>query len=364
MHSRLHSVLLMIVLVSAISACARVETPNPFASGDISTVLFSTPADSSVACYRIPALASTGRVLLAAIDERVPSCVDLRGGRDIKILVRRSEDGGQTWSAPETVLAYADGIAASDPSFIEDAETGRIFMFANVMDHDSAHGEYRFHVTSTDDGGKTWSEPQDITDDMVPADWKMDFKFITSGRGIQTTDGTLLHTVVNLDNGLHVMHSTDHGRSWGVLPGALTPGDESKIVERHDGSWLVNSRVGGAGHRWIHVSEDRGTTWTSMPDSSLTDPAVNAALVRHAEGWIFVNANHPDERRNMTIRVSGPDQESWAVAEVVESGSAAYVTAELLDDGSLGLLYERRGYTETVFRRIPSDVVDAWFSTP
>ena len=36
-------------------------------------VLFATPADSSVACFRIPALEQIDGVLLAAIDERWPS---------------------------------------------------------------------------------------------------------------------------------------------------------------------------------------------------------------------------------------------------------------------------------------------------
>ena len=50
--------------------------------------MFNATEKQDVACYRIPAIvtASNGN-LVAAIDERVPSCDDLRGSRDINIVI-------------------------------------------------------------------------------------------------------------------------------------------------------------------------------------------------------------------------------------------------------------------------------------
>lgn len=318
----------------------------------LETILFATPEDGSVACYRIPALETVDGALLAAIDERVPSCADLRGSRDINILLRRSLDGGKTWGAAQRILDYPDGIAASDASFIVDRDRGRIFMLVNVMDHDRAPGEYRFHIIHSDDAGATWSAPRDITDEVAPSDWEADFKFITSGHGTQAPDGTLLHTIVNLERGVFVLMSEDNGASWTMAPSPVTPGDESKIIAFDDGRWMVNSRVQDAGHRWVHVSNDRGRTWISRPDSSLVDPAVNASLIRTEEGLLYVGANHPTERRNLTMRFSTDEGQNWTAGPVIHNGSAAYVSAAALPDGDVGLFYERNEYAENVFVRM------------
>ena len=44
---------------------------------------------------------------------------------------------------------------------------------------------------------------------MAIPEWKSDFKFITSGRGIQTRSGKLLHCMVNLDHGMHLFESDE-----------------------------------------------------------------------------------------------------------------------------------------------------------
>ena len=97
------------------------------------------------------------------------------------------------------------------------------------------------------DHGASWSEPEDITPQIAPEAWHGDFKFITSGRGIQTRSGTLLHTMVNLDHGLHLFGSDDHGDSWYLIDTPVEPANESKVVELADGTWMVNSRVNGGG---------------------------------------------------------------------------------------------------------------------
>ena len=319
------------------------------------TILFATPSDSSVACYRIPAIEQVGGVILAAIDERVPSCADLRGNRNSNILLRRSSDGGRSWDPAQRVIDYPDGLSASDPSFIVDHEQDRVFMLVNVMDHDGAPGEYRFHITWSDDAGITWNEPVDITDGLTPVEWKGDFMFITSGHGIQAPDGTLLHTIVNLQRGVHVMLSEDHGASWQLAPAPIHPGDESKIIAFEDERWMVNSRVADAGHRWVHVSEDRGRSWYSRPDSALIDPAVNASLIRMTTGLAYAGANHPNERRNLTLRFSADEGLTWSAGHVIHEGSAAYVSAVNLGAGAIGLFYERKNYTENVFVRVHSD---------
>ena len=95
--------------------------------------LFNASANDDVACYRIPALvtAPNGDVL-AAIDERVPSCGDLKWSGNINIVLRRSTDHGETWLPIETLVDFPEGQSASDPSMIVDQVTGDIFLFYKI----------------------------------------------------------------------------------------------------------------------------------------------------------------------------------------------------------------------------------------
>ena len=86
--------------------------------------LFDATENDSIACYRIPSLITAPNGdLIAAIDERVPSCGDLKWSRDINIVVRRSEDNGKTWAGIERIVDFPDGQSASDPSMIVDEVT-------------------------------------------------------------------------------------------------------------------------------------------------------------------------------------------------------------------------------------------------
>lgn len=309
--------------------------------------------------FRIPALLTAlNGDLIAACDARRQSGADLIHVRDIDIVVRRSSDNGRTWSDMELVCDFGDGRPASDPSLILDRTTGEIFCFYNFMDQDKAPREFRLYVQRSSDHGKTWGEAKDITDQIAKAGWKKDFKFITSGRGFQTRDGDLLHTLVNLQSGLHLFRSQDHGDSWHLIDVPVTPADESKIIELADGRWMINSRVNGAGVRWVHVSDDRGQTWTSRGDRSLIDPGCNASIVRYTsvqDGYrknrlLFSNANSFNGRRNLSVRISYDEGATWSEGKVIDPGPSAYSSLTICRDGSLGVLYEP-GHAEVRFVR-------------
>lgn len=318
------------------------------------TNLFNS-ADLEDGCYRIPALitASNGD-LIAAIDERVENCGDLRSNRDINIVIRRSSDNGKTWSGIETVVDYPFGQSTSDPSMILDRQTNTLWMFFNYMDLEREKDIYYLKAVNSRDHGKTWSDPVDITSQITKQAWHDDFKFITSGRGIQTSDGTLLHTLVNLDEGVFLFGSKDHGENWFFIDSPVKPADESKVVELSDGSWMVNSRVPDIGMRYIHISADRGKTWNSTPDSTLVDPGSNASLIRDSTDdnpsiLLFSNSNHPDERKNMTVRASLDEGKTWTNGKTIYPGSAAYSSMTVLQNGDIGLFFEKDEYSENVF---------------
>ena len=353
---------LLIILLSAISLIIypqteKVQTENK--APDFKN-LFNTKMQAGVSCYRIPAIITAPNGdLVAAIDERVPSCGDLKWSKDINIVIRRSVDNGDSWSEIETVVDYPLGKSASDPSMIVDKITGAIFLFYNFMDLDNEKNVYYLKVIKSIDNGQTWGSSIDITSQIAKPEWHNDFKFITSGRGIQTSSNKLIHTLVNLENGLHLFGSDDHGESWYLIDTPIIPGNESKIVELIDGTWMINSRINGKGFRFVHTSTDEGATWLSKPDSSLIDPGCNASIIRYTsikEGadknrLLFSNAKMKDSRINMTVRISYDEGKSWTKGKTIYNEGSAYSSMSILANGDIGLFFEKDNYQENVFVR-------------
>ena len=317
--------------------------------------IFSSTMQEGVFCYRIPAIVTAQNGdLIAAIDERVESSEDLRTSNNINIVVRRSSNNGKTWSKIERVVDFPHGESASDPSMIVDGKTGDIFLFYNFMDLNNEKEIYYFHVVKSTNNGKTWSKPIDITDQIAIPEWRTDFKFITSGRGIYTSDGKILHTMVNLKSGLRIFGSDDHGKSWYVIDTPINPADESKIIELSDGRWMVNSRVNRAGMRYTHISDDQGASWTTRPEPTLIDPSCNGSIVRYSskaagddkDRLLFANAEDSKDRKNLSVRVSYDDGESWSEGKVIYKGAAAYSSLTVLDNGDIAVFFEKDEYTK------------------
>lgn len=321
--------------------------------------LFNTAMNDEVSCYRIPALITAPNGdLIAAIDERVPSCNDLRGSDDINIVIRRSATNGKTWGAIETVMNFPLGQSASDPSLIVDEITKEIFLFYNFMNLETEKNIYYLHVMKSSDNGKTWSKPEDITSQIAKPEWHKDFKFITSGRGIQTRSGKLLHCMANLDSGMHIFGSDDHGKTWYFIDTPIAPANESKIIELADGRWMVNARVNDKkGGRYVHLSSDEGKTWSTKAEPELSDPGCNASIIRYTaikDGYnknrlLFANANAVKGRTNLTVRVSYDEGKTWSKGKSVYKGSSAYSSLTILENGDIGVFFEKDEYTKNVF---------------
>jgi sialidase-1 len=316
--------------------------------------LFDTSMNDEVFCYRIPSLVTTTNgTLIAAIDERNNSCGDLKWNRDINIVIRKSFDDGKTWTKIEKIVDYPLGRSASDPSMIVDKKTNEIFLFFNYMDLDNAKDIYRFMIIKSSDDGENWSEPVEITNNIIKKGWEKDFMFITSGRGIQTKDGTLLHCLVNLNKGTHVFGSKDHGKSWFLIDTPISPGDESKIVELSNGNWLVNSRVNSNDSRYSHISKDNGQTWATYKNKDLQDPGCNASLVNYDELLLFTNAFDSKYRKNLSLSISKDQGKTWAKNQTIYAGESAYSSITKLKNGDIGVFFEKDNYTKNVFVRIP-----------
>lgn len=351
-------IIILLISICAVSCSAQNQKETIAEEKLVFQDLFNTSMNESVKCYRIPAIvtAPNGDVI-AAIDERVPNCGDLKWSKDINIIVRRSSDNGKTWSEIESVVDFSYGKSASDPSMIVDSVTNEIFLFYNYMDLDKEIDVYYLHVVKSTDNGKNWSEPIDITSQIAKPEWHKDFKFITSGRGIQTKDGKLLHTMVNLNSGLHVFGSDDHGKNWYFIDTPIQPADESKIIELVDGTLMINARVNGKGLRYVHTSKDQGKTWETKAAPELIDPGCNASIIRYTSvengddknRLLFSNAKMEKGRKNMTVRISYDEGKTWSEGKTIYAGPSAYSSLTILKNGDIGLFFEQDEHTKNPF---------------
>ena len=312
--------------------------------------LFESESLGSNACYRIPTISMVPNGdLIAIVDERIDSCDDLRKNEDINLVIRRSVDSGRSWSNTKKLIDLPTGESVSDASLIIDSLNKTVFLFFNYMNHNEIKKRYQMMVVSSVDNGITWSEPLDITSQITKANWKDDFMFITSGKGIQTNDGVLLHCLVNLDKGTHVFGSKDFGKTWFLTESPLQNADESKIIELNNKTWMVNSRVNSSGIRHSYISSNMGKSWTTYYESDLIDPGCNAGFIKlnSPENLILLsNINHKSSRENLCLRYSKNEGKSWSDPITIYKGSAAYSSITNLENGEIIILFERDNYSK------------------
>lgn len=319
--------------------------------------------------YRIPALAlSSSGTVLAAYDGR-PNLDDLPN--TIDLLLRRSFDDGRTWE-PQQVIRTGTGLAGyGDPSLLVDRDTGRILcfhaagtragFFEAIEGLEPADDVQHVDLSVSDDDGATWRHRRITSQLKRPGITGI---FAAAGTGIQLDAGPqagrlvqqmvlLLHGTIRAASA----YSDDHGDTWTL--GEPVPGEanENKTVCLPDGTVLLNSRA--PGNRLGAISHDGGHSYTPLePIPTLPDPGDNGSILRLRtgdDGGCTLLATHNRDstlRRNTVLSASHDAGTSWAPVATLCPGSSAYSTAALLADGSLGVLYERSGYTELVFARI------------
>jgi len=107
-----------IILFSAIYFVAYPQNEEIQSQEDILKFknLFDSNMKPGISCFRIPSIITAPNGdLIVAIDERVPSCGDLKWSDDINIVLRRSSDNGESYLIKENIpinKTYASPILA------------------------------------------------------------------------------------------------------------------------------------------------------------------------------------------------------------------------------------------------------------
>ncbi|CAM04403.1 neuraminidase [Saccharopolyspora erythraea NRRL 2338] len=344
------------------------------------------------ACYRIPAIVrTTAATLLAFAEARRNDCGD---DGDVDLVVRRSTDGGRTWG-PVQLVGDNGPHTFGNPVPVVDAATGRVVLVTTHNPGD-VDRDRTVHVQHSDDDGRTWSAPRDITAQVKDPAWD---RWYATGpmHGIQLTRGEHAGRLVvgasheSADErqvGGHLVYSDDGGLNWRVganaehRPDTIKP-QEMSVVELVDGRVYAAARDQGGtdpGHRAFAVSADGGETFEkpfrTIPE--LQTPIIQGSALRWRavdEGdagnrILFSAPAHPAGREAMSIRSSydeGGSWESWQDGKIVHWGPSGYSDLTAIDEDTIGLLYERgkgNPYEEIVLARFGEAYLEQPNGTP
>lgn len=244
--------------------------------------------------YRIPAIVTASNGDLVSIYDYRVAHNDVGFG-EVDQHMRISKDNGQTWSVEEKIAdgkggGKVFGAAFGDPALVADRESSKMTLITvsgtTVYTSATATDHNLVSVQFSDNYGKTWSEPKNITDQFWgkagalladAADEASSTTFAYSGffgsgkilqsRLIKVGDYYRIYAAMlcrgkNVQ-GAYVVYSDDMGENWHLLGGDNTvkaaPGsDEPKVEELPNGNIVLSCRKYNG--RLFNV-----WNWTTLP---------------------------------------------------------------------------------------------------
>ncbi len=316
----------------------------------------------------------------------------------IDTLVRRSTDGGCTWSKAAVVTSQA-GMNRNNPAVVFDPTTKAVIVLTLVRPDDVTELQIRngtlppakrmrvFQQISANDG-KTFSEPVEITKQITKANWR--WNVVGPGHGIVLAHGKHAGRIVFGANhsvappagstvnpmadsllAAHSVYSDDHGKTWHIgfvqdNADGVVNGNETTAAELPDGKVYFSTRNqngSATSHRADALSIDGGRSLVSAfaPQASLAQvPVIEASLLQLRGGatkpLILSAPSDPNSRKAMTLFASTDSGKTWSVAKKISDAPAGYSDLVQLDEATVGLLYETgtKSENETItFLRVP-----------
>ncbi len=365
--------LLLLVGSLCLAALPAARSAEP-----VRSIVFEAGMDG-VPEYRVPAVAVTGNgVLLAAAEARLRPASD--GGAS-RVVLRRSTDGGATWSASTDVgevppdgsgrpVNPADAVA--DPG--EPTRHNPVLLPAGEgVVHLLYGAEHRrvFHRVSRDDGA-TFGPPTEVTSALDRPGEPPDGRVCAPGpgHGLRLRSGRLLVPVSlstttggpgQRPSAVTTLFSDDDGASWRAGEIVASDPGEAVAVELPDGRVALHLRhATPTPRRAVAFSPDGATGWSRpQPVAGLPGPDTGAGLIRlpgHPREAHATLVSTPADSsgpadpsggrvglapRNLTVRLSADDGSTWPVARVLDTGMAGGSDLAVLPDGSLVCVHER-----------------------
>ena len=322
-------------------------------------------------------------------------------GKTYQVLYREGEQGlytireqGYVYAPDGTKTDYRVVVDPVKPKYEDKGDIyqgenllGNVYFTSNKTSPFRVAKDNYLWLSYSDDDGKTWSAPRDITP-MVKPDW---MKFLGVGPGTGTVlrtgphAGRLLVPTYSTNFASHLrgsqssrlIYSDDHGETWhmgeAVNDGRQVDGKtldsstmddywhqntEASAVQLDNGQVKLFMR-GLSGDLQVATSHDGGRSWdkTVTRYRDVHDSYVQlAAISTHYQGQEYIvltNANgQGNSRTEGTIRLARVETDgslTWLHHRLIQSGAYAYNSVQEIVPGTYGILYEHKEGTQNDF---------------
>ena len=318
--------------------------------------------------FRIPSIVSTSSGVLLAFSEARQSLADPGAGK-IDLVMKQSLDCGRSWSEAGVLADNGSGDAHNPAAVVVPGRgsASRVWLFYNQrpaspggeadlppgLGADSAS----IWLRTSDDDGASWSEPRELTREVKDPAWAI--ASMGPGLAIVTRTGSAAGRIVvpgwytrDGHEGSFAFASDDGGKTFARLALPEPTTNESQLVELSDRTLVLDGRQNsglGLERRQLFASQDGGATW-SAPTAGLAMVPIMSSVLRYsarrdgdAADLLLHSGVSTLTRIGARVWASGDEGASWDHETVIEPGFAQYSVLTVLDDGTIGMLYESVG---------------------
>lgn len=256
------------------------------------------------------------------------------GNRDVQIYWSRHDGSG--WSAPE-IASQEPGAPCWNPVLFR-SKSGTLFLFYKAGENPRAWSGL---VRRSTDGGKTWSDSE-----LLPAGLLGPIKnkpiqradgTILSGTSVESYKTWACWVERSNDDG-------KTWRRFGPIyvPDQLYGIIQPTLFETRDGRVVMYCRSRNIGFICRSESRDNGETWTPAERTMLPNPGSGIDLAQTREGRLFLVYNHSNRNRYpLNLAVSGDEGQTWKMVHEFETepGEFSYPAIIQTSDGRLHVTY-------------------------
>jgi predicted neuraminidase len=247
---------------------------------------------------------------------------------DVAIWTARRED--ERWSAPEKV-AEEPGIPCWNPVLWR-LPDGEVLLFYKAGPSPETWSAL---VKRSRDGGRTWSEPELLAAGILgPIKNKP-----IAGRGGEIVAGTSVESYRAWTSWVDISPDggrtwSRHGPI--VVPGVAQGNIQPSLWRCGDGRLrMVVRTTERVGRICLAESADDGRTWTTARQTSLPNPNAGIDAVKLADGRVLLAYNHtPKGRSPLNLAVSADDGDTWQMRRVLESEPGEYSYPAVIQAGN------------------------------
>ncbi|HWQ55001.1 MAG TPA: sialidase family protein [Bryobacteraceae bacterium] len=279
-----------------------------------------------------------------------------------RVVGATSSDGARTWANPRILIQDAEK-ADGDPNILVDGN--KVWVYSTRVTVPNRIAKAWTMVTRSEDNGETWSAPVEV---FIPRQYtpgkqhnaiRLDDGTYAMGISwdLWAEKGLAARTEGEMELASGLLRSTDgmrwtlngdiHAWTRKVTPGSTNGLCEPSIVQLRDGEILMILRSGSSRH-YEARSRDGGITWSRPQPSALVGHNTPTALWRleqHPQEIVAVWNHSPSNRYPLSAALSADGGKTWSRPRILANPigyQVSYPGLTQTADGTLVTVWQQQ----------------------